>query len=181
MKKILVTLLCFIGLSGCGFFVEQLNEAVMSRIYVSYFIPTEHRESNDFDKKFSWDCDNINSFLKHKNNLKMYLKSVGAFCPLDDEMCYFIVMRKTKNEKNNFLPTYNISGVNIKNKEYFSLILNNNENDNYHSVLVNKDKLKKNSIKIIKQENMHSCFGVSKNMSQNVFTNFIKDRLNAGK
>jgi hypothetical protein len=181
MKKILVTLLCFIGLSGCGYFVEQLNKAVMSRTYVSYFVPTEHRENNDFDKKFSWDCDSINSFLKNKNNLKMYLKSVGAFCPINDEMCYFIVIRKTKKEKNNFLPTYNISGVNLRNKEYFSLISNNNENDNYHELLVNIDKLKKNSIKIIKQENMHSCFAFSNSTNKNIFTNFIKERLNAGK
>lgn len=179
MKKYLIILLCSLGLGGCGFFVEQLNEAVMSRTYVSYFVPTKYRETNDFDEKFSWDCDRINTFLKTKNNLKMYLKSIGALCPTGDEMCYFMVIRKTKNEENMFIPTYNISGVNIKNKEYLSLVYSNNENDNYYNVMVNIDKLKKNSIKIIKQENMHSCFGVSNNIDKNLFTNFIKEQLNA--
>lgn len=119
MKKILFTLLCFIGLSGCGYLVQNvildpINESIHERIEVVYSLNKHKAQSNFIYEHFELREDKFSEFLlflKNKNhNIRDTIIKNGGDCKQDT--CYFYFIKDiesiTKNLDNSKEYSYSI-------------------------------------------------------------------------
>jgi hypothetical protein len=169
IKYIVIAVVIFLG--GCHqLFSDMFGVGVQTK--TMYLVPSESRMTDDFDDKFSWQCNNITDFLVTKNDVKSYLEGVGAVCNTFDDKCYFHILRLSDNK--NYV--FDIAMYDIKNRKYYPDVFTGNI-ENLQGINTNR------IVKIIHKSDLINCGYYENNTTDREhrdqqFKKFIMENLN---
>jgi hypothetical protein len=186
MKKYLIILLCLVGLSGCGYLMQNLildpiNDSVVQKQEDVYLLPSKNANSTVLHDKFSLREEEFSEYLQNLvqqgHDVKAILKNNGAEC--DNESCYFYFLQDVINgNKPIYFLIKKISLNKISYNNHLLLPLNDWEN-------INVKENKKVNFSVIQPIQLSYSLGSIHRLQPNNFTkkvsNFLKENNYANK